>query len=257
MKTLSIVIPVYNESKRIGKILKALEKGFDLHGLKLEKIIFVDDGSSDSIKEKIQKANLKKSLKVPVEIIFYQSNRGRGYAVKKGALRCSSDYVLYADADLSIPLKNLKNFIPLMEKNYDLLFASKKKPGAKQTINRGWLRNIVGYGHSIIASLILGVFAWDFQGGFKLFSKRFVQEVFPLLTVERWGFDMEVIFLARKLGYPMSELAVVWGHIENGSKVKLLRDILRSLKEMRQIKRSWLKKEYTAIDPIPYISFTS
>ena len=144
-----------------------------------------------------------------------------------------------------------------MEKDYDLLFASKKRPGAKQQIKRGVLRTVIGYGHSIIASIVLGIFVWDFQGGFKIFSKQFVQEVFPRLTVERWGFDMEVIFLAKKLGYKTIELPVVWGHVKNGSKVKLLRDTVRSLREMNKIRLNWLKKEYLTPAPILYISLPS
>lgn len=250
MKTLSIVIPVYNEGKRIKKTLKTLEKGFKFNGLKLEKIVFVNDGSNDGtiklVKDFIEqnKKNLL-STSYNLQLITYHQNRGRGYAIKRGALNCFSDYVLYVDADLSIPITNLAKFIPLMKKGYDLLFASKKMPGAKQTIKRGLIRTIIGYGHSIVASLFLGVFVWDFQGGFKIFSKAFIEEVFPLLTVSRWGLDMEVIFLGKKLGYKTAELPASWGHIENGSKVKLVRDILRSLREMKQIRQNWFKGEYT------------
>jgi glycosyltransferase involved in cell wall biosynthesis len=254
MKTISIVIPVFNEIKRIQKTLDSLKKGFNFDGLKLKEVVFVDDGSKDHIKEKIAKESLGKYLKADIKIISYQPNQGRGYAVKIGALNCSSDYVLYADADFSIPLANLTNFLPYLKKDYDLIFGSKKKPGARQIINRGLLRNIVGLGHSLIASFSLGVFAWDFQGGFKIFSRHFIEEVFPMLTLDRWGFDMEVIFLGKKLGFKTKELPVCWSHIDKGSKVKLMRDISRSLNDMKSIRDNWLKKDYFKPVKANYVS---
>lgn len=259
MKTISLVIPIYNEGERIEKSIKTLKKGFCFDGLKLEKVVFVDDGSLDCVKEKIksQIPNLKQALKAKVEIINYRPNRGRGYAVLRGAMNCNSDYIAYADADFSIPLTNLKNFLPFMANDYDLLFGSKKKPGARQTIKRSTLRAIVGFGHSLIACMVLGVFAWDFQGGFKVFSKKFVTEVFPQLTLTRWGFDMEVVFLAKKLGYKTREIPVVWSHIENNSKVKLARDIYRALEDMVRIRLNWNKKKYRLQPSIPYLAFSS
>ena len=246
MKTLTIVIPVFNEGERIKKTLKTLAKGFSFTGLKLNAIVFADDGSTDNTISLIKKYKgvITKKTKATVSIVGYSDNRGRGYAIRTSALVCNTDYVLYSDADLSIPLSNLEKGIPYMKKGTDLVFGSKKKPGAVATVNRGIVRNIVGYGHSVIASLILGTFAWDYQGGFKLFSKKLIKEVFPLLTVDRWGFDMEVIFLSKKLGYNTVEMPVIWGHIENGSKVKLIRDILRSLKEMIEIRFQWTKGNY-------------
>ena len=242
MKTLSLIIPLYNEEERIEKTIKALRKGFYFHGLKLEKVIFVDDGSEDETAYRIHQAGLDQALGVPVEVISYSVNRGRGTAIRTGALSSSSDYTLYCDADFSIPLENLESFLPYLG-NYDLLIGSKKKPGAKAEVGRGWLRSLVGFGHTLIASLVLGVFAWDFQGGFKIFSKRFIDEVFPKLTINRWGFDLEVIFLAKKLGYRMIESPVTWKPIEK-SRVNLLRDSLRALKEMTAIKLGWLRGDY-------------
>lgn len=251
-KTLTLVIPVYNEEKRIKKTLNTLKKGISFNGIKLEKVVFVNDGSSDKTLQAIKKAQLKKSLKVPVETISYSENKGRGYAVKIGTEKSFSDYICYTDADFSIPLTNLKRFIPYLNHGYDLIFGSKKKPGAKETIKRGLIRKIVGFGHSIAALMILGTFAWDYQGGFKIFSQKFVNEVFPLLSVDRWGFDMEVIFLAKKLGYKTREIPVVWGHIENDSKVKLLRDIYRALKEMFQIRLNWFQGKYTTLGRLAF-----
>lgn len=252
MKTLTIVIPLYNEGQRLEHTLEILKKGINIPGFSLEQLIFIDDGSTDNTCPQLIKfkEKVKSSFKAKINIITYKANRGRGYAIRFAVLISKSDYVLYADADLSIPLGNMERFLPFLGDN-DLMFGSKKKWGAKAVIPRSFLRKIVGYGHSLIASTVLGVFAWDFQGGFKLFSRRLIREVFPLLTIDRWGFDMEVIYLSKKLGYSTREIPVVWAHEENGSKVKLLRDILRSLADMFIIKYLWVMGKYSASSVSP------
>lgn len=246
MDTISLIIPTYNEDGRIKKTIEALEKGFYFNGVKIKEIIFSDDGSTDDTLKLLKKSkkSIERKTGSEVKIFSYKRNKGRGFAIRFAAQKAKGDYVLYADADFSIPLTNLKKFIPYMKKDYDVIIGSKKIKGAKEIIKRSPIRKIVGYGHSFVAGLILGVFVWDFQGGFKLFSRHFVDKVFPYLQIDRWGFDMEVIFLAKKLNYRLKEIPVRWGHIENGSKVKLIRDIIRSLEEMLKIKIYWLEGKY-------------
>lgn len=249
--TLSLIIPTFNENGRINKTLKSLQQMPDsvFCGMKLEQVIFVDDGSTDETVANIkrEKGKIEKHLKAKVTILHYLHNKGRGYAIRHAVLASKTDYAIYADADFSIPLSNLASFAPYMNKGYDLIFGSKKKPGAKELIKRSTIRRIVGYGHSILASLILGVTAWDYQGGFKVFSKKLINSAFPYLTINRWGFDMEIIFLAKKLKFKTQELPVVWGHIEQNSKVKLARDIYRSIYEMAKIKYNWLSGKHSPI----------
>ncbi len=244
--TLTIIIPTYNENSRIKKTLKILTKGVSYNGIKIKEIFFVDDGSTDGTPKLIKKSKkiIEKNTKAKVKIISYKKNKGRGFAIRYAAQKFNSDYLLYVDADFSIPLDNIKKFIPYMKKDYDVIIGSKKIKGAKEIIKRSLLRKIIGYGHSLIAYLVLGVFVWDFQGGFKLFSRRYVEKIFPYLKIERWGFDMEVIFLAKKLNYRFKELPIKWGHVENNSKVVLIRDILRSLEEMIKIRYYWIKGIY-------------
>lgn len=240
MKTLTILIPVYNDAERVGRTLEAVQFYKPPKGIRITKVRLVNDGSKDNLKVKIRSLKLKKSLRKKLEIVGYRKNMGRGFAVRRGMMGIETDYVMYLDADSSIPISNLAKFVPFMKKNYDLLYGSKKMPGARQTIKRSLLRTIIGYGHSIIASLVLGVLAWDFQGGFKIFSRQFIEEAIPMTNIDRWGFDMEVIFLAKKLGFKTVELPVSWACIKNGSKVKLARDIWRSLKDMFSIRANWL-----------------
>lgn len=246
MKKISLVIPTYNEDGRIKKTIETLKKGVYLYGQQLLEIIFTDDGSTDETLAllKASRKAIERKIKARVKIISYEKNKGRGFAIRQAVLHAKGDYVLYADADFSIPLSNIKKFIPYMKKDYDVIIGSKKIKGASEIIKRSLTRRIVGYGHSIIAYLALGVFVWDFQGGFKLFSRRFVERIFPYLQINRWGFDMEVIYLAKKLKYRLKEIPVRWGHIENNSKVILARDIFRSIYEMIRIRTVWMEGKY-------------
>lgn len=255
MKTLTIVIPFFNEGDRILKTIRSLKKGFNCHGIKLDQLFFVNDGSTDSTFKTLSanKKILASALGCKVNILSYPRNKGRGYAIRISSLIASSDFVLYTDADLSIPLENLINYKQLLDRRYDLIFGSKKKPGAIARCNRGIIRNTVGYCHSVIASIVLGVTAWDYQGGFKIFSKKLIKEVFPSLTLDRWGFDMEIIYLAKKLGYNDIEIPVVWDHVEKGSKVKLIRDIVQSLADMIHIRRNWFAQNYVS-SSISYVA---
>ncbi len=246
MKKLSLVLPVYNEADRIKSTIEKLKNGVDSFPYDLHEIIFVNDGSNDKTLSilKSQKESIESILEVNVQILSYKENKGRGYAVRLGGLNATGNYIIYTDSDFSIPLTNFSKFKEYLDKDFDLVFGSKKKPGAEALIKRGLIRKIVGYGHTLLASLVLGVFAWDYQGGFKVFSKSFVHEIFPKLEVKRWGFDMEVIFLAKRLGYLNKEVPVNWSHVENNSKVKLIRDIFRFIPEIFKIRFNWLVGHY-------------
>lgn len=239
--TLSIIIPVYNEEGRLASSFSVLEKYSPPSFIDLKKIIFVNDGSMDNTLEVLRKfaQSRKNNSKVKIEIITYKRNKGRGYAVRKGLLATNTEYSLYLDADFSMPLKNLIKIKPQLLKGFDLIVGSKKKPGAIAIPQRPLIRQIVGYGHSIFASLVLGVFVWDFQGGFKIMSKRFISEVVSGCTQDRWGLDMEIIFFAKKLGYKFFEFPATWTAIEEGTTVKLAQDSKRALKDMFSIKAKW------------------
>jgi dolichyl-phosphate beta-glucosyltransferase len=251
--SLTVVIPVFNEGERLFRAFGALDVLRLPKQIALKEVRFVNDGSSDNtlaLLTEFQKTwNSRVDKPFTVHIKTYSANRGRGYAVRTGLKGMRTDYAVFMDGDMSIPLSNLKRFVPYMQQGVDVLAGSKKKPGAVAKPQRSWLRQIAGYGHTALASLILGVFYWDFQGGFKLFSKRFVQETLPHLSMDRWGFDMEVLYVARKWGYKSIELPVIWASIEAGSTVKLARDSYRAIKDMftipylhfgNTLKRGWI-----------------
>jgi len=249
MKTLTIIIPVYNEENRVHSAFKAIKSFKNTRGISVRKFVFVNDGSKDSTLDMLKDFKKLYSKNIPtgasIQIVTYKKNRGRGYAIKQGLKKVSTDYALYVDSDLSIPFYNLKNFTAYLDQGYDLLIGSKKKPGAIAVPQRSILRQIVGYGHTVFGTLILGTFAWDFQGGFKIFSNRFINEVvIPRANQERWGLDMETVFLAKKLKYNFIEIPVVWGSVDEGSTVKVGRDIKRALNDMIEIRTNWFKNTW-------------
>jgi len=242
--TLTVVIPVYNEQNRIHLAIQALNSYIPPKGIKIEKVIFADDGSDDKT------LYILKNAKIPykTELMTYNKNRGRGFVVKMGMRNIETDYAMYLDSDMSIPLENLENFAKEMKKGTDIIAGSKKIPRTICTTKRSKTREIIGWGHSAIFSLVLGMWMYDFQGGFKIFSKRVTDNVFPKLRMERWGMDAEVIYVSSKMGYSIKELPITWGHVGQGSKVDLVRDIYRGIKDVLTIRSNYFKGKYMPVE---------
>lgn len=239
MFTLTLIFPVFNESSRIASVFKALESYVSPGEIEVKNIVFVDDGSTDITKKIIEAwQNSHKDVK----LISYKTNLGRGYALRQALTKVETDYALYLDGDMAVSLENIEYLVPHIKNGVDLVAGSKKKPGARCQGDFNLARTIIGLGHSAIAFFILGVFYWDFQGGFKLFSRRLAQQVVPLTTINRWGFDMEIIFLAEKLGYKCQEIPIFWKGYGSDSRVKLIRDIFSALRDMVDIRWRWETK---------------
>lgn len=259
MKNLTVVIPVFNEEIRLPNTFGILKQFRCPKSLRIEKLVFVDDGSKDktlALLKRFQNENFGKLFNgAEIGIISYPKNKGRGYAVTQGFKEAESDFCLFLDADMSISLDNLKTFSKYMNLGYDILLGSKKLPQTVTLIKRNWFREFIGAVHSEILSFVLGIRLADFTGGFKVFSKRSYLDIFPRLTQNRWGLDPEVIFVANRLGYKMIELPIVWKHISTSSKVSLVRDILRAFKEMAIIKLNGLRGSYCFDEKVTSLSF--
>lgn len=252
MKTLTVILPVYNEEKRLALAFEALKKFKALAGLLVEKFVFVNDGSKDKTLELLNNFQKKMNLAcgAKTKVVSYKENRGRGFAVMQGVKESDSDYTMFLDSDMSIPLDNLKTFVRYMNLGDHLLIGSKKMRETVTLVKRGFIRELIGSVHSFILSNVLGIKLADFTGGFKVFSKAICEDVFPRLTQERWGLDPEIIYVANRLGYSIKELPIVWEHISKSSKVNLVRDILRAFKEMATIRINDWKNIYN-INPQP------
>ncbi len=237
MKTISFVIPVYNEEKRINKTIKTLLKGFSFNGLKLEKIIFVDDGSTDNTISiiKKQKSKIEKKTKTELTIISYKKNCGKGYAVKKGMLASKSDYTLMFDADMSTDIKELKKFLPFIKKNIDVIIGTRKNGESTVIKHQPIYRELLGKGFTLLSNIILNTWVTDFTCGFKAFSKNAKDRIFTKTIIDRWAYDAEILYLAKKINLTIQEKSVIWENDER-TKVNLIKDLPKTLLDLIRIR---------------------
>ena len=233
---LSLIIPLFNEERRLGKsihIFNYLKK----KSLKTE-VILVNDGSLDSTALKLKKLCRKYHFK----IISYKKNRGKGYAIKKGMLLAKGDFRLFVDIDLSTPIEEFDKFIPYLKK-YHVIIGTRKHKKAKILVRQPPLRENMGKIFTILSQLILATNVSDFTCGFKCFSKEAAAKTFSKQLIERWGFDSEILFLAKRNGYKIKEVPVLWKNDTN-SKVRFPQDIIRSLTDLLKIRLYALSGKY-------------
>lgn len=225
---LSIIIPVYNEEKRICH----LEEVFTFfRNLPFSwELIVVNDGSQDRTLEALQAWRDNKNFR----IISYGQNRGKGYAIKQGMLQAEGQYRLFMDIDLSTPLEEFNKFMPWLG-TADIIIGTRKSQIGQIIEHQPKLREILGKGFTKLSQVWLRVKVSDFTCGFKCFSCEAAQIIFPRLKIERWGFDSEILFLAKKFGLSVKEVGVRWRN-DPHTKVNLKRDIWRSLCDLIQIR---------------------
>ena len=224
---LSVVIPLFNEEKRL-KNIKTVISYLSRKKISWE-LILVNDGSTDETGEYIDQLKNKK-----IKTISYPVNRGKGYAIKQGMLSASGEHRLFMDVDLATPIETFGEFIPLFGK-YDCLIGTRKAKGAQVSIHQPWFRENLGKGFTFLSRVFLGGPVSDFSCGFKCFSAESARAVFGLSLVCRWGFDAEILFLCQRLGYSIKEIPVAWKD-DRRTRVKFPQDIFRSLNELLTIR---------------------
>jgi dolichyl-phosphate beta-glucosyltransferase len=227
MKTLSFIIPVYNEEKRLPKTMEALRTLSLPRGLSLSEVIFVNDGSTDDTLKLLKRARttvlqpfIKKFSKAKIKIITYRANRGKGFAIKQGMLEASSDYALFFDADMSTPLSELATFVPYMKTNTDVIIGTRKNGKSTVIMHQPLLRELLGRVFTKTAQKVLRLDVTDFTCGFKAFSKKAKEAIFTNSHINTWGYDGEIMFLTKKHGLSWAENAVMWSNDPN-TKVKI------------------------------------
>jgi len=227
---------VYNETARLANLYKISDflKKFPYK----TELIFVNDGSRDNTLPELKKMAKKLSFK----IISYKQNKGKGYAVKTGMLGARGKYRLFTDIDLSVPIEELDNLIKMVEK-FPVVIGSRRIKDSKILRHQPWLRESMGRLFTFLSQKILGLNVSDFTCGFKCFEKRAAKDIFTKVRIERWSFDSEIIFIARKLGYEIAELPVRWMH-DSRTKVKFPIDVIRSLTELILIRYYNLRGDY-------------
>lgn len=225
---LSVIVPVYNEEKRIKKLVEVV--AYLKKQRFLWELIVIDDGSFDHTKRKL--TQLKKKLRF--KLISYYPNKGKGAAIKEGMLFASGKYRLFLDVDLSTPLTEFDKLLPHL-KRYDIVIGSRKMKGSDVKIRQSITRELLGRAFTFLSQQILQVKISDFTCGFKCFSGKAAKDIFSKQTIKRWGFDSEIIYIGKNRKFSIKEIPVTWRD-DPRTKVKFPQDIIFSLHELFRIR---------------------
>jgi glycosyltransferase involved in cell wall biosynthesis len=236
---LSIVIPAYNESARIQATLARVLDCVEARHWDAE-ILLVDDGSTDETVAIVQRWMVRHPR---LHLIKNAGNRGKGYSVRNGLLQAAGDIVMFTDADLSAPMEEAERLFAAIDNGADVAIGSRWLDKQKQTTHQPIYRRFFGRCFNWVTRRVIGLPFKDTQCGFKAFRRDAAQTIFRLQTIERWGFDPEILFIARKLKYRIVEVPVTWGHDER-SRISYLKDGLKMLEEMGQIRTNSLRGRY-------------
>lgn len=242
--TYSIVIPAYNESARIRATLDKVLAHIGERGWNAE-VLIVNDGSSDDTAQIVQQYA---SQHPALRLLENPGNRGKGYSVRNGMLHASGEWMLFSDADLSSPIEEADKLIAALAGGADVAMGSRWLRKELQTQPQPLYRQFYGRIFNLALRIILGLHYRDTQCGFKAFTRQSTDLIFPLQHIERWGFDPELLFLARKFGLKVEEVPVKWAHRE-GTRLNPLRDGLRMFLEILKIRWYSLTGKYDARSP--------
>lgn len=227
---LSVVIPAYNEEKRLGQSLIKITDYFNTKKFDYE-IIIVNDGSCDNTSNIVENFGDKR-----VNLLRNSKNMGKGFSVKRGMLAAKKRHVLFSDADLSTPIEELEKFIPYIN-DYDVLVGSRNLSNSDIRLKQPFIRSKLGRIFPILVNLFLLGGIKDTQCGFKLFRKETIVPIFSRQTLNDFGFDVEILFITKKLGFRIKEIPITWIN-SRGSKVRLLKDPIRMLLDIIQIRQN-------------------
>jgi dolichyl-phosphate beta-glucosyltransferase len=235
----SIVIPAYNESARIPATLRSVIDCIRARGWQAE-VIVVNDGSRDNTAEVVRTF----ALDAPeIRLIENPTNRGKGYSVRNGILHALGDIVMFTDADLSSPIEEAEGLFKAIAHGADIAIGSRWLAASRQTHRQPLYRQIFGRCFNALTRLVMSLPFADTQCGFKAFTRTAAQTIFQLQTIERWGFDPEILFIALKRGYHVQEVPVSWAH-DARTRISYLRDGLQMLKELAIVRWNALLGRY-------------
>jgi dolichyl-phosphate beta-glucosyltransferase len=228
---LSIVIPVYNEEDRISDcIARVSAYAPNLPGAC--EIIIVDDGSDDGTGEQVRRISSEMG---GIRYLKSDRNRGKGHAVRKGMRASQGQFSLISDVDLSTPISELEKFLPRMTGPEKILIGNRKVPRARIIRHQTRFRESLGKVFTLAANVILGMNQRDFTCGFKVFGAAARELIFGIQKINGWAYDAEILFLARKFGFRIEDIPVVWEN-SNTSSVKLLSASIASFLALLKIR---------------------
>jgi dolichyl-phosphate beta-glucosyltransferase len=241
---LSIIIPAFEEEDRLGGTVREVLAFLESVDSDSE-LIVVDDGSRDRTCQTAASA-FSAFPSANARVIRYEENRGKGYAVRKGLFEAAGDIALFSDADLSTPIEEMPKLVdPIADGEYDVTFGSRALDRSLIGTHQPWRREQGGKVFNLLVRMMTGLPFWDTQCGFKAFRMSQFRPLLELMTIDRFGFDVEFLYVAHLHGLRLREIPVRWNNDER-SKVSVFRDSIRMFDEVRQIRRNARAGRYTA-----------
>lgn len=232
---ISIVIPAFEEQARLGDSVRNILAYVNETGLSAE-LIVVDDGSGDKTAEIAENAGAE-FPDLQTTVIRYDKNRGKGYAVRTGLLAAQADIALFSDADLSTPIDEMPKLIdPIVKGEYDVTIGSRALDRSLIGTHQPWRREQGGKVFNLMVKTLTGLPFWDTQCGFKAFNMKKFRPLLDLMRIERFGFDVEFLYVANKYGLKIAEIPVRWNDAE-GSKLSM-RSGLHAFGEVNKIRQN-------------------
>lgn len=235
---MSLILPAYNEEKRLPECMEKVAKFIKQRGEPIE-VLLVENGSHDRTYEMA----LEYAKKYPWLKVFHEETPGKGNAVRRGMLEGRGKYRMFADVDFSMPIDEISRFIPPELSDYQVAIGSREVKGAVR-YNEPATRHFTGRVFNLIVRILLGLPGiHDTQCGFKSFSAEAAEKLFSVQRINGWAFDAEVLFLAKQYGYKIIEVPVQW-YYDGNSKINVIQDSIKMFRELLQIRANYRKGMY-------------
>lgn len=229
---LSIIIPLYNEAPRLRKTFAALLCFAEARLLRSFEVVFVDDGSRDRSAELVRGFAARFE---PARLVSHTENRGKGAAVRTGMLAAHGAWRLFADADMATDFLEFRKFLPLLTSGAPVVIGSRRIADARILVRQPRLREAMGSVYTALANLFTGAGVSDFTCGFKCFNASAAEAIFSRSVIARWSYDAEILFLARRLGFTITEVPILWSN-DGATRVRLWKDAPRSFFDLLYIR---------------------
>ncbi|MEW6364135.1 MAG: dolichyl-phosphate beta-glucosyltransferase [Acidobacteriota bacterium] len=236
---LTCVVPAYNEESRLGETLRRVTEYLDSESRDYE-IIVVDDGSADAT---VTVASAHAAQSPRCRVVSLGKNSGKGAAVRRGVLEARGDLILFTDADLSTPIQELDRLAGAIVAGADVAIGSRALPDSRVEVHQPWVRERMGKTFNLLIRMILMRGFGDTQCGFKLFRAPVARDLFRRARLNRFAFDVEILFLAKLVGYAVVEVPVRWIN-SPATRVRMLRDSSRMLCDLLRIRLFQLRGCY-------------